>query len=171
MKTAMKSNTLITLLLLITASCIARNVINELNSKEQFISLLRKNPTGENSCEAAVSLFQICSNTTVEGALIDYQSLITYCDGGLAFGMTINSLDVNKTISLYRFNASLLAACWPLVYNEYTITGNMYFGNSTVNGTANMCSNTCVSMSFSGDYEAVPNGSCYDVAVEAKLCA
>lgn len=64
----------------------------------------------------------------------------------------------------------MLAACTPYELNGYNITGNLYFSAGKFNGTANMCDYDCANMTFSGDYESDPNGSCYDVAVEGILC-
>lgn len=169
MKTAMRSNSLIVLLLLIAANCIARSIKNQLNSKERINSLIRRNQTNNASCEMTVSLLQICSNV-IEGGITDIESLISDCDAGFAFYMNMNALDINSTVHFYQYNGTILTACWPFKENTYNITGHVYFGDSIINGTASMCSNDCANMSFSGVYESIPNGACYDVAVEGEVC-
>ena len=165
----MRSNNLIVLLLLIAASCIARSVKNEWNSKGRLNSLIRRNQANNESCEPAGALVQVCSNV-IEGGIVDPNSLVTDCDSGFAFYMNINALNINSTTHVYQYNGTLLTVCWTFEENTYNTTGHVYFDGGIINGTASICSNDCVSMTFSGIYESIPNGACYDVAVEATLC-
>jgi hypothetical protein len=169
MKTAMRSNSLIVLLLLIAANCIARSVKNELNSKERFNPLIQRNQTNNVSCKPAISFFQIRS-TIIEGGIYYIESSTNDCDPWFLFYMNMNALYINHTVHFYQYNGTIVTACWPFDENTYSITGHVYFSDGRFNGSASMCSDECANMSFSGEYEYEHNDSYYDVAVEAKVC-
>jgi hypothetical protein len=84
--------------------------------------------------------------------------------------MNMNALDINDTVHFYQFNGNIITACWPFDETAYNITGHVYFSEGRFNGTTSMCSDDCANVSFSGEYEYEYNDSCYDVAVEAKVC-
>ena len=92
----MQSNSVVVLLLLTAANCIARNVRNELNWKERLNSLIGRHQTNNGTCERILSLFRNYGSD-IEGGVIDTKSLLGGCDIGYTYFMNVNPSSFNST--------------------------------------------------------------------------
>lgn len=167
----MQSNSVIVLLLLIAASCIARNIRNELNFKERLNSLVGKHQTNNESCERVISFLRNYE-FYIDGAAIERKPLISDCDIAFTFLANLNASNFNSTSHIYSLNDIIFTECLSSKEIDYKTTGHIYFTDDTFNGTARLCSNDkgCFNVTISGDYGHIPDGSCYDFAVEAIVC-
>lgn len=171
MKITIQSSSVIVFLSIIAASCVARNLRNELNFKERLNSLIGRHQTINASCERIFSLVRNYEYN-VEGAVIVMKSLISDCDIGFTFIIPVNESNFNSTSHIYSLNDTLFTVCWSSKETDFKTTGHIYFTDDKFNGTASLCSNDkgCVNVTISGDYGHFPDGSCSDFAVEAVLC-
>jgi len=167
----MQSNSVIILLLLIAASCIARSIRNELNFKERLNSFIGRHQMNNESCERVISLVRNYK-FDIDGAAIEMKSLITDCAIAFTFLADLNASNFNSTSHIYSLNDTIFTECLSSKETAYKTTGHIYFTDESFNGTAHLCSNDkdCVNVTISGDYGYFPDGSCYDYAVEAIFC-
>ena len=167
----MQSTSVIVLLLLIAASCIARCIRNELNFRERLNSLIGEHEMSNESCTHVVSVLRNYQ-LDISGAAIENHPLLHICDVAFTYFANLNPSNFNSTSRIYTLNDKITTICLPDKEFDYQATGHIYLGDYTFNGTASLCSNgkDCVSVTISGYYSHIPDESCFDFGAEATLC-
>lgn len=154
MKMIFNWNSLIVLLFIIAVNCIARNVKNQINKV---------------SCAEAYSILNICPNS-VYGNITFGEPYINDCTT-MTIDMHMNLTDITDALYFHHYRGNITIECATNDMSNYTIIGHVYFDDDHFNGTASVCNDGCVDLSFEGGYESdASNGICHEILAGGFLC-
>lgn len=169
MKNILKLKSFLVFLLLITASCIARTLKNQINYKDHFNSSIEKYQTNKLSCVHTYSYFTICPHN-IYGNITFIEPYINDCDI-MIVEIHMNISDITKTHYFHHYRGNMTTSCAINDLFNYTIIGHVYFDDTQLNGTASICNDDCVDLFFDGQYELYAhNHTCHNILIDSNIC-
>lgn len=169
MKNILKLKSLMVLLLLIVASCIARTLKTQINYKDRFNPSIQKLQRNKLSCEEAYSYFTICPHN-LYGNITFIEPYINDCDS-MTVDMHMNIPDITKTGYFHHYRGNIITSCAINDLFNYIIIGHVYFGDNQFNGTASMCNDDCVDLYFEGQCKLhAGNDTCHNIVTYGNIC-